>query len=293
MFNVFTYFHVNKLDFLISDKITVLNDLGVFYLQKYETEKAVEIFKKTLTLARAINDEKPNVNLALVLKNMGKTLLQSGRLDESLLYIVEAKEIMNKLLGPNHSHPLTSETIYNIGKNYFRVGDLFKARQHLKDAFKMNCEIYGENSIGGHMESVCSFLALTLKETGSYAEAMEYYTKAIKIAKKVPLTKNNCYTVIFNLHNLASTCLILEEQYEALKHLLEARKIAKETGYEDWIVVDVLVTLIKTYAKMHFIFESISCYLDARTIVRNLPKKDSLSDSISEMIKIMKIWPSP
>ena len=268
--------------------MTVLNALGVFYLRKQKTKKAVENLKNALKLARTVNDKKPHVTLALILKNMGMALLQPGKLDESLSYLVQAKEIMNKLLEPNQSHPLTSEILYNIGKNYYCCNNFCIARRCFEDAFKMKCEMYGENSV--LMEDVCSRLAETLKKMGSDTKAIEYYTKAISIAKKIPLTKYSCRTVIHNLHGLASICWI---QNEALKHLEEARKIAKKTGYEDWIVVGVLVALVETYAKRGSIFESVLCYLDARKIAMNLPKEVPLSRSISDMLIIMEIGPSP
>ena len=139
------------------------------------------------------------------------------------------------------------------------------------------------------MEAVLTILARTLKKMRSYMEAKKNYTKAIRIAKKNPLTKSNCCNVIGNLYDLASTYSILRQQNETLKHLEEARKIVKDTGFKDWMVVCVLVQLIKKYAKMDSILKSIICYKEARGIAKNLPKEQSLPHLVLDMLKLMKI----
>ena len=268
----------------------MLINLGKHFLEKHQTGKAVGNLEKALKLARAVNNGTPTTKLAEILCNLAAVrVTNGGKSDESLSYLVEAKEIMDKLLGPNNSHPLTPGILYNMGVCYHMLGNLPKAFRCCNDALNINCELYGENSSCGNMEDVLTILAKTLKKMGSYIEAKENYTKAIGIAKKNPLTKSNCCNVIGNLYELASTYSILKQQNETLMHLEEARKIAKDTGFKDWTVVCVLVQLIRKYARMGSILKSIICYKEAREIAKSLPKEQPLAQLVLEMLKLMKI----
>ena len=272
-------------------KAEVLNDFGVVFLRKRQMEKAIENFESALKLARAVNDKKPHRNLAHILKNMGIALGLAGMFHKSLLYCAEAKEIMDELLGPNHLHPLTSCIFVLMAKNHHSLGDLPEALQCFNDAFKMNCQLYGENSNCGEMETICFEIGMTLAGMTCSDEAKKYFMKALQIAKKIPLTKKKCCNAMKILHHLASTCSMFGQHNEELMHLEEARKIAKDTGYKDWVVVCILIELTKKYAEMTCTSESLLCYLEAKEIAKSLPREHFLPDFMLDldMLKLMKI----
>ena len=270
-------------------KLNVLIDFGVFFFRRHQTGKAVEKYESALKLARALNDKKPHRNLAQILSNMGAALGEAGMPDKSLPYLAEAKEIMDKLLGPNHFHPLTLRILANMALTHRSLGNLPEALRCFNDASTMNYQLYGENDNYGGMEGFCYEIGRTLTAMARFDEAKKYYMKAYEIAKKHPLTKTKCCTVMKILHFLALTCFLFGQHNEALKHLEEARKIAKDTGYKDWLVVGVLVELIRGYAKMACIPKSLLCYLEAREMAKSLPKEHSLPDTILGMLKLMKI----
>ena len=275
--------------FSFSGKIEALINLGAFFFDRGQTREAIENFQNALKLAREINNKKPHDLLARSLSNTGAALVVAGKLEESLLYLVEAKEVMDKLLGPNHSHPLTSSILYNLGTSYHMLGDLSNALSCLENALNINCKLYGEMSSRGDMEGICSNIALILKKMKLYGRAKEYFTKTIEFAKKNPLTKDNCFVFIKYLYHLAMTCVKLNEGNETLKHLEEARMIAKVTSFRDWVVVHVLVLLIMKYAAMGLTSKSIICYIEAREIAKSLPTEHSLPHGVSEMLKLMNI----
>ena len=280
---------LREFSFSISGEINVLNDTGVFYKEIDQPEKAQEYLKSALKLAKAVNHKKPHIGLPLILQNIGDALLRAGKSDESLSYFVDAKEMMNNLLGPNYPHPLTLRILQGLGNRSLILRDLPEALRCFKEAFDMNRVIYGENSSGCNMEFVCSTIASILQEMKSYGEAKEYCTKAITIAKEYPLTKNNCSFLLRYLYDLASICFSLKEHNEAVTHLEEARKIAKDTDCNDWALVHLLVEIIIKYAKKGSIFDCIMFYLEARQIAKSLPKEDCLQDSTLEMLKLMAI----
>lgn len=282
----------------------VLGDLGQFFAERCQTKKAVENLKTALKLARAVYLKNPHTFLAKILNDLGAIIgnllnaesvkyFPPERLEESLLYFQEAKEIMDQILGPGHAHPDTSNILNNMGAIYLELNDLSKALQCFTDAFNINSVIYGEDSICGNMTAIRSNVAYTLEKMGIYSEAKEYYIKAVKIARKMSLNKNTCSVVLVNLYRLGLVCEELGEGDEALKHLEEARKIAKETGCKEWckewVMVCVLAQLMKKYAMMGSIIKSIMCYLEAGEMAKSLPTDDSLPQLIMDVLKLMKI----
>ena len=287
--------------FLLPGKIDVVTNLGIFYDQIRQTDKAVKNLETALEQARSFYHEKPHVILAEILHSLGKVLDNTGKSQESLTYFEEAKKVMDQILGPDHAHPVTSSILYYMGTSYLMLNDLFKALQCFKDAFNMNSVLYGErgengeNGSCGNMEGVCLNLAFTAELLGIFSLAREYYTKAVNIKRRYAFAKNTCssvnyaFDVVYCLYRLGAACEVLGERDEALKHLEEARKISKDAPFKDWVVVNVFVQLIKKYAKMGSIIKSIMCYLEAGEMAKSLPKDDSLPPSTLDMLKLMKI----
>ena len=273
----------------LSGKIEVLIDFGGLLVRRHQTEKAIENFEIALKLATAINNKKLYITLPTILNNIGGALTDSCKLNQSLPYFVKAKEIMDELLGPNHFHPLTSSILFNLALRQRELGNWSEAFRCLNDAFKMNCKLYAENNDGDGMEAICFEIAVTLSTFARFEEAKKYCMEAIKIAQKIPLTKNKYRNAMKNFHLLATICLIIGEQNEALKYLEEARKIAKDIGHKEWMVVCILVDLTKIHAEMGSILQCIICYLEAREIAKSLPKEYYLPEFTLDMLKLMKI----
>ena len=115
--------------------------------------------------------------------------------------------------------------------------------------------------------------------------------KALQIAKNNPITKKKCCIVMKILYFLAVTCSVFIQYNNVQKYLEEARKIAKDTGYKDWVVVCILIELIKGYATMGCIPESLLCYLEAREIAKSLPTEHFRPDFVLDLdlLKLMEI----
>jgi tetratricopeptide (TPR) repeat protein len=268
-------------------------ELGKFFYKKHQTNlKAVEILESALEQARTLYPpEKPKIIIAVVLMHLGIALFYAKKLKESLPYFQEAKETMDRILGPDHLHSHTSTILYNMGRNYHELRHVFKARQCYEDALNIMSEIYGENSILGatcSMGAVCLHRAYAEYETGNRNLAKDYCTKAVNIYRKISLTKNSCRSdVVVCLYRLSTFCEALGK-LEALQHLEEAGEVAKDAGFKE-CVVDIFVSLIKKYAEMGCMIKSMMYYVEAGEIAKSLPAHDSLSPSTLEMLKLMKI----
>ena len=275
--------------------------LGKLFIKGHQTSEAVKSLETALEQAKMIYPEKPHIILAEIQNELGMALFKgssqnSGR---ALLYFQDAKKTMDQILETNkplHGHSVTSLILYNIGTYYYRLGDFANAFQIFQDALNLNSESYHENSgiVDGiawdHMGSLCSNFACTAERTGNFILAGEHFAKAAKIYSKMALTKPSCLSnVVVNLYRLSGICEILEQPDEALKHLERAREIAIDADFKHWIVVDLFVSLIKRYAEMGCLTKSITCYVEAGRMAKDLPKHNSLPSSVLDTLKLMKI----
>ena len=75
-----------------------LNDLGDFYLERGQPDKALQMFKESLQIQRDAGDE---TNQALCLSNIGTAYLQKSENEDALTYLQQALQIREKLNVPS------------------------------------------------------------------------------------------------------------------------------------------------------------------------------------------------
>ena len=271
--------------------------MGKFFNQNGQTSEALKNLENALEQAEHVYHEKPDIIVSEILNELGMALIKNSP-QKSLQCFQRAKEVMEEISGgpnqPAHAHSVTSLILYNIGTHYYHRGDFKNAFTFFKDALDIR-ESCGENRIidgitWDHMGSLCSNFASTAEKMKDYRLAGENFAKAVKIYRQMSLTKMSYRrNVVVNLYRLSGICEILKEQEEALKHLEDAREIAKDAGFKHWILVDILVGLTNKYAEMGYMIKSMVCYVEAGEIATSLPKHDSLPPSESNMLKLMKI----
>ena len=284
--------------FSLLGKIQVLANLGIFYSEISQTDKAVKYLESALQQARSFYFDKPHMFIAEILSSLGNCLRDAWKYRESLLYIEEAKQIMDHVLGEKYAHPTTSFILFEMGTCYLKLTDLSKAFQCFQDAFDMNLVLYGEdaeNICCGNNEVVTLSLALTAQLLRNFTVARQCLATAIKIKRVEALMKNtssslaHALDIVSCLYCQSRCCEALQERIEALALLEEAKDIATDAGLKDWIVVEILVKLVRKYAQMKFIFKSIMCYVEAGLMASSLPKDNYRPPSTLEMLKLMKI----
>ena len=274
--------------------------LGIFYRKISQTNKAVKYLESALQQARSLYCDKPHILIAQVLRSLGSCLIDAEMYRESLLYIEEAKQIMDHVLGAKYAHPTTSDILFKMGESYLMLIDLSKAFQCFQDAFDMNLVLYAEDAVNiccGNNEAVSASLAFTAQLLGNFTVARECYVTAIKIKRAAALVKNTSSSLVHALDIVSCLyfqglcCEALGERIEALALLEEAKDISTDAGLKDWVVVDILVQLVRKYAQVESIFKSVMCYVEAGQMASNLPKENYYLPSLStlEMLKLMKI----
>ena len=272
---------------MFPDTVSCLNNLGNFFSRRYQTNKAVECLENALKQARTVYSSKPNFVVASTLNNLGVALKRAERSEESFPFFKEATEIMDEILGPNHAHPVTSDILNNMGSIYQDLGLLDKALQCYKDVHKMNSAIYGEYGASDAMATVCSNIACVSEELGDFIQAKEYYSKAVEIDRKISSTKNTSPGLVSSLYGLSSICEALEEPEASLRHLEEAREIAKSAGSNNFMVATVLLELGMKYNEMESTDEGKMCFQEAREIAEGLAQDDSFSPSVLGLLELL------
>ena len=81
------------------------------------------------------------VTVANTLNNLGMALKHNGRFQESLANFQEAKEIMDSILGPGHTHPITASIFNNLVTCYQQFGDLKQAKKYCVQSVNINRKI--------------------------------------------------------------------------------------------------------------------------------------------------------
>ena len=112
----------------------------------------------------------------------------------------------------------------------------------------------------------------------------EYYSKAVNYGNKIPVTKTSFYYLAANLYRLSLVCEALGEHDEALKHLDEAKRIAKVGGsYRNWMLLVVLLKLRKKYEEMGSLNKSDEYLREAKCVAEEL-----YLDDVSPIVESLK-----
>ena len=128
----------------------------------------------------------------------------------------------------------------------------------------------------------------------------EYYSKAVNYGIEIPVTKTSFYYLAANLYRRSLVCEALGENDEALKHLDEAKRIAKVGGsHRNWMLLVVLLKLRKKYEEMGSLdkcdeylreakWVAEELYLDdVSTIVESLKEADKdLTKQVPPLVKL-------
>lgn len=112
----------------------------------------------------------------------------------------------------------------------------------------------------------------------------EYYSKAVNYGNEIPVTKISFYYLAANLYRLSLVWEALGEHDGTLKHLDEAKRIAKVGGlYRNWMLLVVLLKLRKKYEEMGSLDRSDEYLREAKYVAKKL-----YLDDVSPIVQSLK-----
>ena len=246
--------------------------LGKLFLERNQIDRAVKSFENALEQAEKIYPGQPLVTYILTL--LGVAAYQARLWDKCLWYLKEAKKIIDNRIDVSY---LTLSVLANIGISYSKLGESFLPFQSYKDAlgsFDMTItpgKLY--NRLCWRMACIVSVLSIKAVEQDG---------------KDIPSAKGTCPDIVNSLYRVSLIPTIRKEQDEALKHLEEAKEIAKKVNCECGRVVLVLLLLSMTYGCMESIEKSRSYYKEAKEMAKSLPPEDdSIRPAELKIIELM------
>ena len=168
-----------------------------------------------------------------------------GEHDEAIKHLGKAKRIAK--VGGLHRNWMLLVVLLKLRKKYEEMGSLDKSDEYLREAKCVAETIEQRYKIEGHDK--------------------EYYSKAVNYGSEIPVTKTSFYYLAANLYRLSLVCEALGEDDEALKHLDEAKRIAKVGGSSrNWMLLVVLLKLSKKYEEMGSLDKSAEYLLEAKCV---------------------------
>lgn len=192
--------------------------LGEVQNDLLEWDHALTSYKEALKIMRKNYGEKHPI-AAVISNNIGCTLGNLKRHNESLECHLEALNIRKEQLGQKHLHVATS--LNNIGQAFKALGNPEKALEYSMESLEMTKEILGENN--PLFATGLNNIGLIFNELGKQKKALQYLMKSLKINKEI--LGENTPSVANNLNNIGTVYCNLGNDTEAIKYYIEALKI--------------------------------------------------------------------
>jgi tetratricopeptide (TPR) repeat protein len=151
-----------------------LNSMGVVSLNLNKLDEAME---KYVSALRIFEKAKNDVSVAICHQNIGRVLVQQGKIDAALEHARKALEIGQS--------KLSVENI-NCGDSHFLIGNIFQASgkfaeavDEYENALRIRKNVYGEMSLD--VAEVYQNLALCFVELRKWREAVPFFEATIHI----------------------------------------------------------------------------------------------------------------
>ncbi|MDP1801345.1 MAG: tetratricopeptide repeat protein [Bacteroidota bacterium] len=191
------------------------NNIGFFYSEKNDPEKAINYYLKALGIQEKIKD---SLGIAATLNNIGLIYNQQNNIPQAIAYFEKSLKIRQQL---NDLEGLAGSLI-NIGAVYNNHGNILKALENYHKALK----IYESTNNKKGIALALNNIAFIYQNQNDITKAIEYYNKAFAIQQKLK-DKNG---IANSLNNIGLILSSKKEYANALKYFNKCLKLREETG---------------------------------------------------------------
>ena len=185
--------------------ISVLNEIELVkcdYSSKCDLE--MDGLQRKLQEQRFINYSITNMQLPILLNNIGRKLFKCGRSEESIEYYMEALRLQvqfsEQCSDDDEAKKNTILTLFNVGKTYQALESYDEAIIAFLEAFEINSESQPENH-----QIDCALLynlGQVLYLNGSYERALGAFESALEILRESVNIEKTCHETGILLYNL-------------------------------------------------------------------------------------------
>ena len=158
----------------------LLHNIGGLYCVQGEYTKAIESYKKTLSIRKQVQ-ETDHLDTAIIYNKMGDVYRLLGEYEKALDYCGKALFIFERVLGKDH--PETATLYNNMALVFNAQGKYEKALKYYRKDLAIIERVLGKD----HPETATVYnnMALVLSMQGEYEKALGYYGKALSIREQV------------------------------------------------------------------------------------------------------------
>ncbi len=201
------------------ERVEIYNVLGIIYMQRGDSEKALAAYKKSLEYSRAIGFR---FGEGRALVNLGNLYYFLGRLGEMLECYAEGARIFNQLNEKRGEMQVllnrASVALNVLGSSSQVLADAQRAWDYARES--------GDLSIGGQALTV---LAETARQRGDYKKAREYLMEGIRL-----MERSGDHWLLMQGYRILALLDIEEGRYEEAMQCLERSiSICREQGMAD------------------------------------------------------------
>jgi len=245
---------------LIIEKLTkslgeALNNLGVFYSNEGNYEKAMEYYNESLKIMEAAGYKK---EIAVALNNIGYIYLTQGKAVIALEYYMNSLRIKKEI----HDEKGIANSLNNIAQIYYDHGEIIKALEYnikslkIKEKLKDNRGISAslnniaviyldledrDKALEYHLKSlelneaigdkkmivvILSNIGLIYTGDGDFQKGLEYYNRALTISESV----SDKHGLIYSLKNIGIVYSKKGEYEKALTYFKKSLTISEKIG---------------------------------------------------------------
>jgi tetratricopeptide (TPR) repeat protein len=151
-------------------------NLGNFYIKTGDIDKALEIYKDGLSVAR---EHKIFYTEASLLTSYGMGLKLKGELDSAIIYYEKVLDIHHNQL---HDSVIIAAIYNNMASVHFAKGDIKTAENYLFESYKINKMMGNQRYM---LMNLSNMGELNSMPGGDFDKAVEYFGEAIEMAKKM------------------------------------------------------------------------------------------------------------
>ena len=192
-----------------------LNNIGYIHLTQGKAVKALEFYLNSLSIKKEINDEK---GIANSLNNIAQVYYDHGEIIKALEYNIESLKLKEKL----KDNRGISASLNNIAVIYFDLEDRNKALEYHLKSLELN-KVIGDKKM---IVVILSNIGLFYTGEGDFQKGLEYYNKALVISESV----SDKHGLIYSLKNIGGVYSKKGEFEKALIYFKKSLTISKKIG---------------------------------------------------------------
>ncbi|WP_434547029.1 tetratricopeptide repeat protein [Marivirga sp.] len=267
-----TALEISKRINFLQGEATALNNLGVYYKQKGDYDKALKNFKLSFNLYDSLDDK---VGIGKSLSNIGNIYSINEDFERALDYYTDAKEIFYEL----NDNPKLLRILNNIGNIYLDQGQELEAENYYRQVLK----IYENDPEKSLLFDPYSNIGKIYFDRQEFDSALYYFNKSLKKEESADnkFGVSSALVKIARLHNARGSHLA------AKNAALDAVDIANEINAKP-ILLDAYSTLAEVYLHLEDL-ENSYVYMNQYHIMNDSIFNESSRRAIAELEKSIEL----